>query len=171
MVSGSIKKLFSVDCVSIYLFSIFGYFSIDLDRWKNVGLPQIAYIIDSLTSIFCMKFQGYLKKSKLNTKRCQIDATFEGYITCTKKVTYIIKYTKLWNMRPNARKTTWRSSLLPLLPCGKGSKYHTFCLNQWEATWNSSPMEVVQLIFAIIHIEPLIEILFVKKQEVSLQRL
>ena len=41
--SRSIEKLFSVDCVNIYLFSIF--FSIDFAREKSVGLPQIAYIV------------------------------------------------------------------------------------------------------------------------------
>ena len=41
VVSGSIKKLFSIDCVNIYLFSIF--FSIDFSGWKSVGLPHTAY--------------------------------------------------------------------------------------------------------------------------------
>ena len=42
-VSGSIKKLFSIDYVNAYLFSIF--FSIDFSQWKSVGLPRIAYIV------------------------------------------------------------------------------------------------------------------------------
>ena len=42
-VSVSIKKLFSIDYVNIYLFSLF--FSIDFPRWKSVGLPHIAYIM------------------------------------------------------------------------------------------------------------------------------
>ena len=40
---GSIKKLFSIDSVNIYLFSIF--FSIDFSRWKGVRLPHVAYIV------------------------------------------------------------------------------------------------------------------------------
>ena len=40
--SGSIKKLFSIDCVNIYLLSIF--FVIDFPQWKSEGLPHIAYI-------------------------------------------------------------------------------------------------------------------------------
>ena len=54
VVSGSMKKLFSIDCVNIYfsksvvlaniyIFSIF--FSIDFTRWKIVRLPHIAYIV------------------------------------------------------------------------------------------------------------------------------
>ena len=50
-VSGSIKRLFSIDCVNIYfsqltflaniyVFSIF--FSIDFPQWKSVELPLIA---------------------------------------------------------------------------------------------------------------------------------
>ena len=42
-VSGSIKKLFSIDYVNIYIFLIF--FSIDFARWKSVGLSHIAYIV------------------------------------------------------------------------------------------------------------------------------
>ena len=42
VVSGSIKKLFSIDCLNIYHFSIF--FSIDFAQWKCVALPHIAYI-------------------------------------------------------------------------------------------------------------------------------
>ena len=34
---------FSIDCVNIYLFSIFS--SIDLAWWKRVGLPHIGYIV------------------------------------------------------------------------------------------------------------------------------
>ena len=41
--SGSIKKLFAIDYVNIYLFSIF--FSIDFTGWKSVGLPHVAYIV------------------------------------------------------------------------------------------------------------------------------
>ena len=44
VVSRSIKKLFSIDYVNIYFFSIF--FSIDFALWKIVGLTQIAYIIN-----------------------------------------------------------------------------------------------------------------------------
>ena len=55
VVSGSIKKLFSIDCVdiyfsqsivfpNIYFFSIF--FSIDFARWKSVGLPHTACIVN-----------------------------------------------------------------------------------------------------------------------------
>ena len=48
VVSGSIKKLFSIDCVNIYPFSMF--FSIDFARWKSVeGTPNCLYL-DSLTS-------------------------------------------------------------------------------------------------------------------------
>ena len=43
VVSESIKKLFSIDHIIIYLFSIF--FSIDSARWKSVGLPRIAYFV------------------------------------------------------------------------------------------------------------------------------
>ena len=43
VVSGSVKKLFSIDSVNIYLSSIF--FSIDFGRWKSVGLPYIALIV------------------------------------------------------------------------------------------------------------------------------
>ena len=43
VVSGSIKKIFLIDYVNIYLFSIF--FSIDFARWKSKGLPDIAYIV------------------------------------------------------------------------------------------------------------------------------
>ena len=45
--SGSIRKLFSVDCVNIYLFSI--SFSIEFSWWKNVELPHIAYMWSYLT--------------------------------------------------------------------------------------------------------------------------
>ena len=46
VVSGSIKKLFSIDYVSICLFSIFfSFFSIDFTRWKNVRLPHTTYIV------------------------------------------------------------------------------------------------------------------------------
>ena len=57
LVSGSIKKIFSINCVSIYLFSIFFsidlsvdcvniyLFSIDFDRWKSEGLHHIASIV------------------------------------------------------------------------------------------------------------------------------
>ena len=41
--SGSIKKIFSIDCVNIYIFSIF--FSKDFFRWKSLGLPHIVYIV------------------------------------------------------------------------------------------------------------------------------
>ena len=40
--SRSIKKLFSIDYVNIFLFPIF--FSIDFGRWKSVGLSHITYI-------------------------------------------------------------------------------------------------------------------------------
>ena len=43
VVSGSIKKLFSISFVNIYLFLIF--FSIDFARWKNVKLPYFTYIV------------------------------------------------------------------------------------------------------------------------------
>ena len=43
VVSGSIKKLFSFDYVNIYLFSML--FSIDIVRWKSVGLPHIPYVV------------------------------------------------------------------------------------------------------------------------------
>ena len=43
VVSGSIKKLFSIDCANIYLFSI--YFSIDFVPWICVGLPHVPYIV------------------------------------------------------------------------------------------------------------------------------
>ena len=45
--SGSIKELFSIDCVNIYLFSII--FSIDFARLEKVGLPHICFYRDSLT--------------------------------------------------------------------------------------------------------------------------
>ena len=52
MVSGSIKKLFSIINIYFYqsivfandyLFSIF--FLIDFAQWKSLGLPHIAYIV------------------------------------------------------------------------------------------------------------------------------
>ena len=43
VVSGSIGKLFAIGYVSIYIFSI--HCSTDFPRRKNVGLPQIAYIV------------------------------------------------------------------------------------------------------------------------------
>ena len=73
VVSGSIKKLFSVACgniyfsqstifSNIYLFSIF--FSIHFTRWKSVGLPHIA-CHDLLTLnknvLFVWKYQVRLK--------------------------------------------------------------------------------------------------------------
>ena len=39
-VSESIKKLLSIHCVSIYLFSTF--FSMDFTQWKSVGVPNTA---------------------------------------------------------------------------------------------------------------------------------
>ena len=57
VVSGSIKKTFSIDFAIIYFFSIFFskafaniyifliFFSIDFARWKSGGLPHIAYIM------------------------------------------------------------------------------------------------------------------------------
>ena len=42
--SEPIKKLFSIDCVNIFLFSAF--FSIDFAQWKSVGLTHIAYLIE-----------------------------------------------------------------------------------------------------------------------------
>ena len=43
VVSKSMKKLFSIYYVNIYLFSIF--FSMDFARQKGVGLPNIDYTI------------------------------------------------------------------------------------------------------------------------------
>ena len=43
LVSGSIKKLFTINYVNVYLFSIF--VSIDFTRWKSVRQPHIAYIV------------------------------------------------------------------------------------------------------------------------------
>ena len=43
LVSAINKKLFSIDCVDIYLFQKF--FSIDFPRWNSAGLPHIAYIV------------------------------------------------------------------------------------------------------------------------------
>ena len=43
VVRGSIKKLFLIDYVNIYLFC--NIFSIDFARWKSVGLPYVAYIM------------------------------------------------------------------------------------------------------------------------------
>ena len=40
--SGSIKNFLLIDCVNIYLFSI--YFSMGFAQWKSVGLTHIAYI-------------------------------------------------------------------------------------------------------------------------------
>ena len=37
------KRLFSIDCVNIYFFSMF--FSIDFARCKSVGLSHIAYMV------------------------------------------------------------------------------------------------------------------------------
>ena len=54
VVSGSIKKLFSIDCVNIYfsqaiVFAKIGLFSIcssmNFARWVSVGLSHIAYIM------------------------------------------------------------------------------------------------------------------------------
>ena len=45
--SGSIKKLFSIDCVNIYLFSIF--FSTSFTRGKRIGVTQPCFHRDSLT--------------------------------------------------------------------------------------------------------------------------
>ena len=55
--SGSIKKLFSIDFVKIYLFSMF--FSIGFSRWKNVELPHIAHIVRLfyfINSLFNLKW-------------------------------------------------------------------------------------------------------------------
>ena len=78
MVSGSIKKLFSV--VSIFIFSLnwlcqylsfLSIFLIDLARWKSVGLHHIAYIliklliffISTLEDIYFLEFiSHYIKK-------------------------------------------------------------------------------------------------------------
>ena len=43
VVSGSIEKLFSIDCVNIYIFS--KKFSIDFARWKSLTLLHIAYTV------------------------------------------------------------------------------------------------------------------------------
>ena len=45
--TGSIKKLFSIDYVNIYLLSTF--FAIDFTWWKSMGLPHFALYSDSLT--------------------------------------------------------------------------------------------------------------------------
>ena len=57
VVSGSNKKLLSIDFINIYLFSIFfsiafvnnnlfsKFFSIDFVSWKSVGLPHIPHIV------------------------------------------------------------------------------------------------------------------------------
>ena len=45
--TGSIKKLFSIDCVDIYLLSIL--FSIDFTRWESVTLPPHCLYCNSLT--------------------------------------------------------------------------------------------------------------------------
>ena len=43
--SGSIKKLFSIDCVNVYLFSVFVSFPLDFARWKGMRSPNTAYIV------------------------------------------------------------------------------------------------------------------------------
>ena len=43
LVSGSIKKLVSIDYLNTYIFSIFC--SINFARWESVGLPHSAYIM------------------------------------------------------------------------------------------------------------------------------
>ena len=43
VVSGSIKKVFLIDLVNPYLFSI--VFSIAFARWKTVGLLLISYVV------------------------------------------------------------------------------------------------------------------------------
>ena len=43
MFSGSIKKLFSIDCINVYFLSIL--FAIDFARWKRAGLHHFAYIV------------------------------------------------------------------------------------------------------------------------------
>ena len=61
VVGGSIKKLFSIDYVNVYFYSIFFsidfsigcvniyffslFFSLDFARWKSVGLPHNACIV------------------------------------------------------------------------------------------------------------------------------
>ena len=47
VISLSVKKLFSIDCDNIYVFSIFT--SINFARWKSVGLLHTTYIVTLLT--------------------------------------------------------------------------------------------------------------------------
>ena len=68
--SGSIKNLFSIDYVNIYLFSIF--FSIHFARWKSVGLLHIAYI-HYVKSVHIRRFYGpYFSARGLNTDRYSV---------------------------------------------------------------------------------------------------
>ena len=76
-VIGSLKKLFSIDLVNIYLFSIFFsitfanmylfsiFFSTDFARWKSVGLPHFAYsmIREQLTSVKDTRISKYIHTS------------------------------------------------------------------------------------------------------------
>ena len=45
VVSGSIKKLFSIDCVNIYFSQSIIFFQSFYNTFKSVGLPHITYIV------------------------------------------------------------------------------------------------------------------------------
>ena len=78
-VSESIKKLLSIHCVSIYLFSTF--FSMDFTQWKSVGLPNTAWswlinskpflsnvpILNPLKTPKNQKFSGVFRGYKMGT--------------------------------------------------------------------------------------------------------
>ena len=75
-VTESIKKLFSIDHVNIYLFSIF--FSIDFPQWKSMVLPHFAYFVIQSLTISAKKlildiWQGSKHSSGLDGRRYLIN--------------------------------------------------------------------------------------------------
>ena len=58
VLSGSIKKFFSIDCVVIYL-NIIIIFSISFARWRSIALPCIAYMVTLKFWVFKVSYVAF----------------------------------------------------------------------------------------------------------------
>ena len=56
------KKFFSIDCINIYLFSMF--FSIDSVRWKSVGLPTLLISLTGISHDVTLMIQHIFRYGK-----------------------------------------------------------------------------------------------------------
>ena len=116
--SGSIKKLFSIDFVNIYLFSILSLmafvntylfsiffsitfaiiyffstnFSIDFAHWKSVGVTPHCLYRSSLTLVFMNCFYMDLWTYNLNINVCYICYIFFASLKTWCKLKNIIKF-------------------------------------------------------------------------------